>query len=314
MHWYSGIQKVANNNCYDIIIQIVLRYHIDGWSDKGNFSLEDITITLTRYKEPNWLIHETLDSLSRQKNVSAEVLFLDQFYNKETEDYCRSLTNEHVAFTYVTIPAKSLSFARNHAIKVCKTNLLLFIDSDAIADEAWAEQLATTLLGENIAVAGGKIVPKWHKTPLLITKSSVVMEQYSLLDQGKDAIETNKVVGANFGLSLQRLGDIAYFDEKLGRREGVLLGGEETDLCDRARASGLQVYYNGKAVVQHQILPERVSYKWIFNRIYYAGMSRALRGGVPNPTHSSRSLWNSIILPIIIIPYAAGYLRAKLSH
>lgn len=276
--------------------------------------MEDITITLTRYKEPNWLINETLHSLSCQKNVKAEVLLLDQFYNKETEDYCRSHSNELIFINYVTIPAKSLSFARNHAVQQCKTNILLFIDSDAIADEVWAEHLSTTLLKDNVAVAGGKIMPKWHKTPLLISKSSMVMEQYSLLDLGNNTCSANKVVGANFGLNLERLGNIAYFDEKLGRREGVLLGGEETDLCDRARSSGLGVYYTGNAIVQHQILPERIKYNWIFNRIYYAGMSRALRGGTPSPTHSSSSLWNYIILPIIIIPYGLGFLRAKLAH
>ena len=52
----------------------------------------NITITLTRYKEPNWLVNQTLDSLANQNNIKATILFLDQFENIQIKKYCTKLS------------------------------------------------------------------------------------------------------------------------------------------------------------------------------------------------------------------------------
>jgi len=269
-----------------------------------------ITIGLTRHKEPNWLLNETLRSLSLQRDVKAEVLVADQFYDKETEGYCRSLTTAELVFKYIVIPEKGLSYARNYVIKHCATHILLFTDADAVPDVNWAAELSTSLSRTNVGVAGGKITAKWYKPPLFITKANLIREQYSLLDLGDEESTTRKVIGANFGLHLGRLKDVAYFDVRLGRNNGNLMGGEETDLCMRVDEQGMDVYYNGRAIVYHQILPERVSYRWIVMRLYSAGFARAMRGGKLAPTHS-KSFWDYLFMPFILAPYALGYFRMK---
>lgn len=271
---------------------------------------EPLTITLTRYNEPNWLLWETLESLSHQQDVQAEVLFLDQIEDVETQNYVKKLSSEAIHFDYRTIPAKSLSFARNFAIKHAANDRILFIDSDAIADPSWAFEMGRSLSQNNVAVAGGRIKPKWHKPPLAIARAQVVWEQYSLLDLGEHEIPFHKAVGASFGINRSVLGETAYFDENLGRKGGNLMGGEDTELCDRAAERNLAIMYNGRAVVHHQILPERIRYRWILKRIYFAGLGRAAKGGRPSPTHKSR-LMDYLVLPIILPWYAAGYLRGR---
>ncbi|MDP2396110.1 MAG: hypothetical protein Q8S84_00190 [bacterium] len=68
--------------------------------------IKNVTITATRYKEPNWLFHETIESLSRQKDVVADVLILDQFLTNETKEYCEKLSNENINIKYIVIEAK----------------------------------------------------------------------------------------------------------------------------------------------------------------------------------------------------------------
>jgi hypothetical protein len=68
--------------------------------------MNKITITTTRYKEPNWLLHETLLSLSKQKKINADILFYDQFLNEETKKYCDDLSNENIKFNYILIEPK----------------------------------------------------------------------------------------------------------------------------------------------------------------------------------------------------------------
>ncbi len=272
----------------------------------------EVSITLTRYREPNWLVWETLESLARQQGVRAEVLFLDQMQDNETEAHICELLSDDIAFEYIRIEERGLSYARNLAIERARNDILLFIDADAIADQGWAKELATPLARPGVAVAGGKIVPKWHGRPILLARSRLVMEQYSILDLGAGVREVARVVGANFGINRDVAGEEANFDEAYGRREGRLFSGEDSDLCRRVRRHGRKVVYTGAALVHHQILLDRLSYPWIMKRIYYAGLLRAMQGGIPNPTHKT-NLWDYLVLPAILPAYALGYLRGRIS-
>jgi GT2 family glycosyltransferase len=251
--------------------------------------------------------------VSAQRDVEAEVLVLDQRPDPDTERQCHELTTPRIRFCYVTIPRAGLSSARNRAIQRCQTELLLFIDPDAVAEPDWAAELAGTLSRPDAAVAGARIVAAWHKRPLFIARANIVREQYSVLDLGPGETRTRKVVGTAFGIHRGRLAALAHFDENLGRRPGKLLGGEETDLCERAGAAGLDVYYNGRAVVAHQILPERIRYGWLVRRLYYAGLARARRGHWPRPTHRGNAL-DVIAAPLVALPYLAGYAVGTLAR
>ncbi|WP_338518273.1 glycosyltransferase family 2 protein [Alteromonas gracilis] len=275
----------------------------------------DVSITLTRYAEPNWLFLETLESLSQQKNIRAHVFVLDQQNNEEIRTFCQQHSSDSIYLDYQVIPAKSLSYARNEAICQCQTDLLFYIDTDAVAEPNWAQQLYVEMSKTQAAIAGGKIVPKWHKPPGLLQKSRFVLDQYSMLNLGETTFKVKKVIGANFAINKALLGDLAHFDEELGRQNGKLLGGEETQLCSDANDKGLDVIYVGSAAVQHQVMPERVSFKWISKRIYYGGYSRALRGGKPEPSNGGGKFdgWDYFALLLLMPFYVWGYLQAKMS-
>ncbi|HHH47078.1 MAG TPA: glycosyltransferase [Thiotrichales bacterium] len=272
--------------------------------------IPEVTITLTRYNEPDWLVLQTLESLAEQAKVRGEVLFLDQSETSSIDIDCLNSRNETLTFRHLIIPARSLSYARNEAIRLAGHDIILYIDSDAIADPLWAHHLASALQQSGAAIAGGKIILKWHKKPIWLAKARVVREQYSCLDLGDRLVESDKVVGASFGIHRGILSDEAYFDERLGRRNGKLISGEETDLCDRARDNGHRIVYEGRSIVQHQVLPERITYSWVMRRMFHAGVNRAVRGGNPSPTHPP-NLWDYAVLPVILPSYAAGYVYGK---
>ena len=147
---------------------------------------ETITVTLTRFQEPDWLVWETLESLSHQQGVDISVLYLEQSDDATLRSRIAQLNRENVRFTCEQIPAVSLSYARNYAVEHAGTDVVLFIDSDAIADADWAANLSRPLLQGQAAISGSRILPKWHRKPLAIAKSRLVFEQYSLLDLGDD--------------------------------------------------------------------------------------------------------------------------------
>jgi GT2 family glycosyltransferase len=275
----------------------------------------DISITLTRYTEPNWLLFQTLDSLAKQQAVKAIVFMLDQRDDEETRNYCASLSSENIRFQYEVIEVRGLSHARNLAIERCKTGILLYIDTDAVAEESWACELSAALQEDRVAVAGGKIVPKWHGKPSFIQKSRTVLDQYSMFDLGDSDRFVHRIVGANFGINLDRLENCAHFDESLGRREGKLFGGEDTKLCADAARAGFAIKYSAGAVVEHQVLPERIRFAWIAKRMYYQGMASAIRGGLPSPSNKGKYTFRDILALSLLAPfYITGYAKGKLTQ
>jgi glycosyltransferase involved in cell wall biosynthesis len=270
-----------------------------------------LTITCTRYTEPAWLVQATLESLARQENVEAVVLFLDQQDDPRLRAWCAAHTKANLRFQYVIIPAQGLSVARNRAIELSPHDLILFIDSDAVADPGWARSLAATLERDRVGIAGCRIVPRWHRRPLLIARSRIVLNSYSMFDLGPGEVATSRVVGAGFGIHRGRLGNEARFHEAFGRRPGGLLGGEENELCTRARACGLDVIYNGNAVVEHQVLPERIAYGWVMRRFYYAGFERALTATGLQPSPRGRRFWDYVAYALTLPASLLGYWRGR---
>lgn len=268
------------------------------------------TIALTRFQEPDWLVGAALRSACAQHKIEAEVLFLDQSPSKGMASTCAGMESEHCRVHYRSIPAKCLSFARNVAVNAASSDLVLFLDADAVAEPSWAFNLCEALAKDAVALAGARVLPRWHRTPMLLAASHVIQDQYSIFDLGQAQMPFSRVVGAGFGLHRARLGSEAHFDERLGRRPGQLLGGEESDLARRALGRGLRILYEGRALVYHQILPERISYRWILRRMFYAGFSRALLTGAPKPSRPL-SLNDYVALPVVLPFYALGYFCGK---
>jgi glycosyltransferase involved in cell wall biosynthesis len=282
------------------------------WSGDAVCSDRSVTVALTRYGEPDWLVGDALRSLSKQQGIRTEVIFLDQSPAGRIAETCARLENEDCRIRYQPIPKRCLSYARNRAVELASSDVILFLDADAVAEMTWARRLHDAIADEAVGLAGARILPAWHRRPLLLAQSPMVQDQYSIFDLGETRRPFYRVVGAGFGMHRLRLGNDAHFDERLGRRPGSLLGGEESDLARRVIARGLTVLYEGRAVVHHQILPERVSYRWLFRRMFYAGLGRAVQGGQPTPSKQLTTR-DHLALAIILPFYTAGYLCGMMS-
>jgi hypothetical protein len=68
--------------------------------------------------------------------------------------------------------------------------------------------------------------------------------------------------------------------------------------------------YNGRSVIEHQILPARIGYPWLLRRLFYCGVNRYLVGGAPGSTHFM-GLWDCLFAPLVVPVYLAGYGLAR---
>ncbi|WP_298337208.1 glycosyltransferase [uncultured Erythrobacter sp.] len=263
-----------------------------------------VTITLTRYAEPDALVSRAIVGALAQEGVSGEILFFDQ--NVSSTLSVSDFKSGTLTLKVVRGALRSLSDARNAAIGQARYDTILFLDSDAVPEAGWAKAMAETLSHPKCAVAGSRIEPGWPAPPPPFAKARALLDQYSLLDLGRERRVVNKVVGAGFGMDRAKLPKNFKFDPDLGRRDGRLFGGEETDFCKRAQALGYEVQYCGKAAVTHLIQPERMAWGWIAKRMIYAGYGRAQQGGAPSPSRTLE-LADYLFMPFYLPPYAAGW-------
>lgn len=274
-------------------------------------SIDSLTIAITRHDESDAQLLGALHSLAGQRKVRAAVLVIGQRHSPTVADYCADSPRGEICFHYSTLPACGISRARNRAIALCQTGLLLFTEPDVRPDAYWAHYLSETL-ASGAAVAGGRILPDWQCRPPLVARCGLIMDLYSLLDLGPGQRETSKVVGCNFGINTTVLGSgLARFDENFGRTPGTLMGGEEMELCQRVGRAGMGIVYDGRALVIHRIDKARASYRWLIRRIHAAGASRAMKGGKPQPTNSPGVHWSTALALPLYVFYVAGYIAHK---
>ena len=270
-----------------------------------------VTIALTRYAEPDSLVSQAIMGALAQEGVSGEVLFIDQ--DESSELGANQFVETNLALRVVRGRLGSLSEARNCAIEQAENDHILFLDSDAVPEEGWANAMAAVLARPECAVVGSRIEPGWPANPPGFARAQVLRDQYSLLDLGREERLVHKVVGAAFGIDRSKLPDDLRFDPNLGRRDGRLFGGEETDFCRRVAGLGFEIRYCGCAAVTHIIQDERLSWRWMAKRLVYAGFGRARQGGAPSPSNQP-GLADYLYAPLYLPPYVLGWTWGKLAR
>lgn len=265
---------------------------------------QGLTLTVTRLGEPDDMLRETLAALAAQENAQGEILLIEQRVESTLTE--EEFSNARWRCRIIRRRLSGLSAARNLSLAEARHDQVLFCDADAVAHDGWAAAMSAGLSQPGVAVVGSRILPRWTRRPPLLARSRVVRDQFSLYDLGEQNRDVARVVGAGFGLDRSSVRAEMHFDEDLGRRDGRLFGGEESDLCRRVTDAGGRILYIGAAVVDHVIQPERHSARWIMKRLFYAGLGRSQAGGAPSPSRQP-GLSDWLLLPLILPPYALGW-------
>ena len=267
----------------------------------------EISVVIRTFNEPESILRECIESVVKQEEVSADIVVIDS----SNGDYIKNMCEDYEQIRYFYISSTGLSDGRNKGIEVSNHRYVAFTDPDCVTGQFWLKELYQAFK-TGASITGGKVLPRWlSKPPVLLKKSQLARSNLSLLDLGGRIIEVGKIFGANFAIDKAIVHKTGNFSRNLGRVGGTLLSGEETDFCKRARLHGFKVVYTPYAVVEHQIPSSRLTFKWSFKRMYYGGLSRAVRGGNPEPISTKYNTYDYIFLAIFFLPYLVGMLRGK---
>jgi glycosyltransferase involved in cell wall biosynthesis len=206
--------------------------------------------------------------------------------NAPSGEVARDLASRHGGDSRVCVvhePATGLARARNAALERCATELIAFIDDDAIARPGWLRGLVAAFDAEPApaAAAGGPVDPRWD-APRPAWLADEALSYLSLLDLGPERRELTSrewFAGTNMAFHADALRAAGGFDPRLGRdAHGSLLSNEDTDALRRVRAGGGRAVYEPAAAVDHVIGAERLTQRWFRRRVAWQAASDLAAG------------------------------------
>lgn len=234
--------------------------------------------THNRAKDTGEAIESVLAQSFEREQI--EIVVIDNRSTDNTADVVKELARLHgPQVRYILENKLGLSVARNLAIREANGEYILFLDDDALASRQWVQHIVDVFESDAaIGCVGGRIDPIWEAAePDWIPeehRSVFTILDYS--DEVKEMPAPSIPYGANVAFRTSVFRHIQPFREDLGRVGNNLLSSEESELIARLRGS-YKVFYTPFASVQHKVAKERTTKKWFLKRIFWQGVSDAVK-------------------------------------
>ena len=180
---------------------------------------------------------------------------------------------------YIIEKKAGLSNARNVAACLCDTDLIVYLDDDAIAGPDWLDNIIAAFdrFGPTAQIVGGRVNPIWGAPrPPWLHES--MLGNLSVVDWGgglRIAGDGEWFAGANIAFRTSAILENDGFATNLGRigSGASLLSNEEFHLVERIRAIGGQMIYAPDASVEHLVEPARLKRAWFRKRSAWQAVS-----------------------------------------
>lgn len=244
----------------------------------------EISCVICTYNRERFL-HSSIESLVKQTlpKEKFEVVIINNNSTDNTHYICTDLIEKYkhqVNFKYFIETNQGLSHARNRGIIESSSELICYIDDDAIATPDFLKNIVDFFTTNADAVGvGGKIIPMYvdGKPDWM----NYFMEGLvSKVDNGEQVFEyTGKKfpIGCNMTYKKFALVEIGMFDPDLGRKGNSGEASEEKDVFFKIFNKGYKVFYLPNIPVQHIIESARLEYSYIQKISAGIGRSERLR-------------------------------------
>lgn len=267
------------------------------------------------------LLSKAIDSAIAQDfdKKQYEIIIIDNSPENSNQKKFHKKYHQATASTqYLFEPIPGLSQARNTALKNCDSELIAYIDDDAIAHKNWLTELwaAYSQFKDKAGVIGGRIDPLWE-SPRPDWLHDKLVAHFTVIDWGGNtriARENEWLAGANITFKSDHFKKIGGFPTNLGRvgNSNILLSNEEVDVLEKFLAAGYEKIYAPKAIVDHLVPDNRVSQTWIRKRLAWQAVSDLIKD--PDQSVDTEQLWKQISDYVNSLPPHLRTLRGFVQH
>jgi glycosyltransferase involved in cell wall biosynthesis len=171
-----------------------------------------------------------------------------------------------------------LAAARNAGVAACSSEVVLFLDDDAIAHTQWVERLAATIDEPHVLGVSGYSAPIWGaERPAWLPDEFLWTLGCSYAGQPQWRSRVRNVYGGCCGLRRSLFTELGGYDVRLGRSLASHGGGEEAELCVRAqrRWPGSRFEFEPSAQIDHVVPAARLTLRYVLRRSYDEGKMKA---------------------------------------
>ncbi|MDO5092385.1 MAG: glycosyltransferase [Propionibacteriaceae bacterium] len=214
---------------------------------------------------------------------------------------------------------RGLSGGRNTAIELATTDIVVFLDDDAIPEPGWLDAVLAPFGEDSVVITGGAATPRWPDGAARPTSLPAAPGGRGELDwvvgctyagQPTSRQPVRNVMGCNMAFRAEVFTAAGLFGEDLGRVGRVPYGCEETELCIRAtqRHPEWRILFEPTSVVHHHVSSDRLRWGYLLRRCYAEGISKA---AVTERTTRQASLSTEMAYTTKVLP--RGFLRELVS-
>jgi glycosyltransferase involved in cell wall biosynthesis len=301
-----------------------------------------VSVIVCAYTMRRWeILREGIASVGAQTHPALETIVVID-HNPELLKVARETFRD--ARVVETVGDPGVSASRNTGVGLARGEILAFLDDDAVADEAWLEELVRPYSDPLVIGTGGMPMPRWNGGT---APRWLPCEFYWTIGCGYRGLPTETApvrnpIGATMSFRKAVFDRVGDFYTSLGRIEAIPFGCEETELAIRALRAypeGLVMHVPG-ARVEHFVPAARTSWSYYCSRCWLEGYSKermtemvGSADGLSSewaytlktlPTGALRGLWDALrgdlsglgragAIVVGLAITSAGYLRARLA-
>ncbi len=172
-----------------------------------------------------------------------------------------------------------LAGARNTALATATGDVVAFLDDDAEPAPDWLEHLAAPYADPDVQLVGGWVEPRFDdERPAHLPPELDWVIGCSHRGRPTRRADVRNVTGASMSLRRGLLDQVGGFEEAVSRKDHVPVGCDDTEFCIRVtqRVPHSRIVTEPAAVVHHRVPSQRGSWRYLRQRAYSEGRSKAV--------------------------------------
>jgi glycosyltransferase involved in cell wall biosynthesis len=174
--------------------------------------------------------------------------------------------------------SQGISSSRNAGVRAAGSDVVAFVDDDAVVEADWLFRLMRTFeRSADVVGAGGAVVPNWESDRSWLPDELLWVVGCTYLGHREDAGPIRNPIGCNMAFRRRELIAAGGFSSAFGKRGTALSTCDETEVGLRLE----RVYGSGRirsipaARVRHHIPAARIGWKTLVLRCVSEGLSKA---------------------------------------
>jgi glycosyltransferase involved in cell wall biosynthesis len=223
------------------------------------------------------LLEKAVRSVLVQADNNMGILIVDNGSTDGTAELVEKFAAADPRIRTVREPQTGLSAARNRALEQAASDWVIFLDDDAEAEPGWLAAYGNFIShppNPRVAAAGGAVIPRCETAPPEWLEAGARFElgpEPFCFPPSGHPWECNCAYRRDAALR------VGGFDLRLGHHGDVTGYHEGTELDERLRNAGCEIWWLPGAAIQHLIHARRLNLRWRLHAAFNGGRSTAIQ-------------------------------------